>query len=777
MMENADGWQIRVRGLVQGVGFRPTVWRLARRAGLAGHVLNDGEGVLIRIAGRHEAAVALAAAIRAEAPQLSRIDALEIEPCMAPGGQGFSIVASETGPSRAAVTPDAATCSDCLCEIADPDDRRFGYAFTNCTNCGPRLSILRTVPWDRPNTSMAPFKMCPACRREYQDPADRRFHAQPNACPDCGPQLWLDTGDGAMAGDTPLTEAARLLRAGRIVAIKGLGGWQLAACAVDEEALTRLRAGKRRPHKPLALMAAGIGMIRRFCRVGEREEEALRSAAAPIVLLRRRRAGKPLPETVAPGMNRLGFMLPATPLHHMLFAHLDTPLVLTSGNVTGNPQITCDREALAQLGGIADAFLGHDRGIVHRVDDSVVQFGAAGRQVLRHARGLAPAPLVMHPDFAGLPPVLAMGGDMKNAFCLAGGQSAMLSPHIGDMTMPRARRDLDERLALLRALSGDRPECVAIDAHPGYHTTRLGHEIAARERLAVVEVQHHHAHVAAVMAEAGLPPDAPPVLGIALDGLGWGSDGTIWGGEFLRADFGGFTRLAHFPAIALPGGDKASRQPWRNLLAHLHHAFGAEALGDLLGRGSGPVAFRQLADKPWKSLCAMIDGKLNAPLASSAGRLFDAVAAALDLCFSEQSHEGHAAMQLQALAERADGDVGGYPVGVDRVPDWRPLWEALIADLVGGIAPEVIAARFHHGLVAALGAIVEMLARETEIRRIVVAGGVFQNTFLHDLLVAWLERRGFEVLRAQHVPLNDGGLAVGQAAIARVVRAGAAGHP
>ncbi len=773
-MAGGQGWQIRVRGLVQGVGFRPTVWRLARDAGLAGEVLNDAEGVLIRLAARRQEAGALAAAIRAAIPPLARIDAIEISACPAPcepGEGGFRIVASGAGAVRASVTPDAATCPQCLAEIADPSDRRHGYAFTNCTNCGPRLSITRAVPYDRANTSMAAFEMCPACQGEYENPADRRFHAQPNACPECGPRLWLKGADGrALPGD-PLAQAAALIARGRIVAIKGLGGWQLAANATDDAAVRRLRARKRRPHKPLALMASDPAAIRRHCHISPEEEEALRSPAAPIVLLGRLADAAGLPEAVAPGMNRLGFMLPGTPLHHLLMARLEAPIVLTSGNASGDPQITDDAEALALLAGVADAFLGHERAVVHRVDDSVVQITALGRQVLRHGRGLAPAPLILHPGFSGCPPVLAMGGDIKNAFCLMGEGQAVLSPHIGDMATERARRDLRARLSFMRDLFGARPARIAVDAHPGYHVSGLGREIAAGEGLELIEVQHHHAHVAAVMAGAGLAPDAPPVLGIVLDGLGWGSDGTIWGGEFLRADFRGFERLAHFPAVAMPGGDAASRQPWRNLLAHLHHAFGAQAAGRLIADHAGQAGFAGLSGKPWQMLQKMIERGVNAPPASSAGRLFDAVAAALGLCFDEQTYEGQAAMQLQALAERAPAHTGGYPATAGAVLDWAPMWRAILADIDRGEAPEVIAARFHNGLASALAGTAARLAAERGLSAVALCGGVFQNAYLLRLLAADLEGRGLELLKAP-VPLNDGGLALGQAVLGSVAHTG-----
>ncbi len=768
-----EGWQIRVRGLVQGVGFRPAVWRLARGRGLAGEVLNDAEGVLIRLAAPRAVAEELAAALAGACPPLARIDAIEISPCPRPPAGEFSIAASAGGAPRAAVTPDAATCPACRAEIFDPGNRRFGYAFANCTNCGPRLSITRAIPYDRASTSMAAFAMCPACRAEYEDPADRRFHAQPNACPACGPRLWLKDARGRPLPGEALEQAAELLGAGRIVAIKGIGGWQLAADAHSAEAVEELRRRKRRPHKPLALMAPDIAAIRRLCHVDEAEARELHGPAAPIVLLRRRAAaGEALPETVAPGMNRLGFMLPATPLHHLLMARLGRVVVLTSGNASGDPQITGDDEALERLGPVADAFLGHDRAVVQRVDDSVVQLGAdTGRQVLRHARGLAPAPLRLHEGFAGLPPVLAMGGDIKNAFCLLGDGQAILSPHVGDMATARARRDLGARIGFLRGLLGRAPARIAVDLHPGYYASRLGREIAAAEGLEIVEVQHHHAHVAAVMAGAGLAPDAPPVLGIVLDGLGWGADGSIWGGEFLRADFSGFERLARFAPVPMPGGDAASRAPWRNLLAHLHAAFGEAGVEGLIRDYPGLAGIGDLAQRPWKTLLRMIARGVNAPPASSAGRLFDAVAAALGLCVGEQSFEGQAAMLLQAAAERAPDAPAPEPWPVactGGVIGWKPLWLGLIEGLARGTPTADLAARFHATLSAALIATALPLMREGGLAQVALCGGGFQNLLLLEDVARAFRARGVEVLRQETVPLNDGGLAPGQGAIAAV---------
>ncbi|HIP24361.1 MAG TPA: carbamoyltransferase HypF, partial [Rhodobacteraceae bacterium] len=523
----SGGQEIRVRGLVQGVGFRPFVWHLAQQAGLVGEVLNDGGGVLIRL---QTGGAALMESLRKNAPPLARIDGLELRDYTGPLPEsGFHISASAGGVARTGITPDAATCADCLAEIRNPQNRRYRYPFTNCTNCGPRLTITCAIPYDRANTTMAAFPMCPACQTEYDDPSNRRYHAQPNACADCGPQLALVDAQGQPVPGEPLDRAAALIRAGKIVAIKGLGGFQLAVNAMDEAGVTRLRQRKNRLAKPLALMLRDLEMAEEIVVLDAAARKLLQGWQAPIVLLERH--GK-VANGVAPMQSRLGVMLPNTPLHHILMQMLDGPIVLTSGNIAGAPQISGNSEALEKLAGIADYFLLHDRDIANRMDDSVVQMLAKTPQILRRARGYAPAPLPLHKGFADLPPVLAMGGDLKNTFCLLDQGRATVSQHMGDMDNPATQRAFRETLDLYRQIHDFTPARVAVDRHPGYFSTRLGERMGE-----VIPVQHHHAHIAAVMAENGMPPDAPPVLGIVLDGLGYGDDGTLWGGEFLQADF------------------------------------------------------------------------------------------------------------------------------------------------------------------------------------------------------------------------------------------------
>ncbi|MCF6232795.1 MAG: carbamoyltransferase HypF [Rhodobacteraceae bacterium] len=746
--------EIRVRGLVQGVGFRPRVWHLAQQAGLVGEVLNDGGGVLIRLRAGGEA---LMQALHENSPPLARIDALELRVYTGPLPEsGFHIVASAGGAARTGISPDAATCPDCLAEVNDPHNRRHRYAFTNCTNCGPRLSITRAIPYDRAHTTMAAFPMCPACQAEYADPANRRYHAQPNACPDCGPQLALVDATGQPLSGDPLAQAAALIKAGKIVAIKGLGGFQLAADASNEAAVSHLRARKRRPGKPLALMLRDMDMAAKTVALDAPARALLQNWQAPIVLLAR--IGKVAP-SVAPGQPRLGVMLPNTPLHHILMQALDHPLVLTSGNVSGDPQIIDNSEALQKLGCIADYFLLHNRDIANRMDDSVVQMAGNTPQTLRRARGYAPAPLQLHKGFADLPPALAMGADLKNTFCLLKNGQAIVSQHMGDMKSPQTQRDVRHNLALYQKMYDFIPVRVAVDMHPGYFSTRLGQKMGE-----VVPVQHHHAHIAAVMAEHGLPPNAGPVLGVVLDGLGYGADGTIWGGEFLLADFRQFKRLAHFPPIALPGGDKANTQPWRNLFAHLRAAFGPDA--DLREQfGPLPVLDR-LEAKPLQMLGQMIDQNLNSPVASSAGRLFDAVAAALGLCFERQTYEGEAAMQLQAMAETCTSETGTYLIYTGKGLTWEKLWSGIFYDISNGVATGRIARRFHNALVQGIVRNTLAIAEDKNLQTVVLSGGVMQNRLLFSETRRLLQASGVAVLSPVHYPANDGGISLGQATIA-----------
>jgi len=746
--QGADGSSrselIRVRGLVQGVGFRPTVWRLARRCGLRGDVRNDGEGVLVRVGGNAEAVERFCVLLREECPPLARIDSLERSELRGPlEAADFRIVASETGAVRTGVVADAATCSSCRGEIADPSNRRHRYPFTNCTHCGPRLSIVRGIPYDRGNTSMSVFPMCRECRREYEDPSDRRFHAQPNACPACGPRVWLEDAQGGAVpfGDRDAVAAAsRLLAHGRILAIKGIGGFHLACDACSEPAVSSLRARKRRFRKPFALMARDLAVIRRYCALDRQEVGLLSSPAAPVVLLQ---ADGPehVAAEVAPGQCTLGFMLPYSPLHHLLLEDWDRPLVMTSGNLSEEPQCVDNGEAEHRLAGLADCYLLHDREIVNRVDDSVVRVMARKPRVLRRARGYAPTPLPLPPGFEGAPPVLALGGELKNSICLLKDGQAILSQHLGDLEEARTAREYEATIALYRALFRHDPRLVAVDLHPDYRSTRVGLALAEREGLELVAVQHHFAHVAAVLAENGRALDAGPVVGIALDGLGYGEDGTLWGGEILLADYFGYRRLAHLKPAPMPGGSKATREPWRSTYAQLVTHFGWEAF-------------------------------LNTPSTSSCGRLFDAVAAALGVCPEAVSYEGQAAIELEALAVgNGVEEEAGYPFAVEAgegpaVLSPEPMWRALLKDLALGTERSLIAARFHVGLAAAVADLAVALARAHGVRAVALSGGVFQNRILFEGVSGRVASAGLEVLSHKRVPANDGGLCLGQALVA-----------
>ena len=784
-----SGQLIRIRGLVQGVGFRPTCWRLARECGLAGDVRNDGEGVLLRLwpaqgAGPEAIERFCAQLAGPDLPPLARIDAIERVPWdHPPESEGFHIVASAATAVRTGIVADAATCPACASEIADPANRRYRYPFTNCTHCGPRLTIVRAIPYDRANTSMAVFPLCPACGAEYADPADRRFHAQPNACPVCGPRLWVvdasgreidPTGQGApkASQDAPrdaLTLASRLLAEGRILAIKGIGGFHLACDAANPQAVSELRLRKRRFAKPFALMARDLAVIGRYCRVSECEAGLLASPAAPIVLLERLEQSPPLAADLAPGQRSLGLMLPYSPLHHLLLADWERPLVMTSGNLSEEPQCIDNTDALTRLDGLADFALLHDREIVNRVDDSVVRVMDGAPRLLRRARGYAPAPIPLPSGFEGAPSVLAFGGELKNTLCLLKDGQAVLTQHLGDLEEARTAREYARTLGLYLDLFEHRPERCAVDLHPDYRSTQTGRDHAARAGLPLETVQHHHAHIASVLADNGRPLDAGPVLGIALDGLGYGADGTLWGGELLVADYRGYERAGWLRPVPLPGGVRAILEPWRCLFAQLESALGFDAV---LDRWPDLPVARGLAARPIGTLRTMIARGLNAPMSSSAGRLFDAVAAALGLGGEVISYEGQAAIELEALADSAGEDAGpGYPFaragdGAGLLLDPTPLWPALLDDLAAGVAPARIARRFHRGFCEAVAALGCEIARDRGLDTVALSGGVMQNRLVLEGLSTQLRGHGLTVLLHRQVPSNDGGLSLGQAAVA-----------
>ncbi len=769
------GETIRVRGLVQGVGFRPTVWRLARDLDLPGDVRNDGQGVVIHVWGDRGRSDALCARLIRDCPPLARIDTLERLPLTeSVPGEGFHILASDPSEVRTGVVPDAATCERCCAEILDPESRRYRYPFTNCTHCGPRLSILRGIPYDRAQTSMAGFVLCPECLAEYRDPADRRFHAQPTACPRCGPRAWLeDTAGNPVAladlGARDAVEGASLLlNRGAILAVKGVGGFHLACDGTDEAVVGELRRRKRRFDKPFALMARDLEVIRRYCRVSEAEASLLQSPAAPILLLDLGGERRVAP-AVAPGQGSLGFMLPYSPLHHLLLQGCERPLVMTSGNLSDEPPCIDNRDASARLRPIADYFLLHDREILNRVDDSVVRFLDGTPGFLRRARGYAPGSLALPADLAGAPPILAMGAELKSTLCLTQEGRAILSQHLGDLEEARTAAEYERTLELYRRLFQHRPQAIAVDLHPDYRSSARGRAWAAEAGLVLVGVQHHHAHIASVLAENGWALADGAVLGIALDGLGFGPDGTLWGGELLLADYRDYRRVGWLRPTPMPGGMQAVREPWRNTLAQILTGMGWERFRERYG-SLGLASW--LAERPLGVLSAMIERGLNAPLSSSCGRLFDGVAAALGICRERVTYEGQAAIELETLAAPALGGLSdGYPFAIVDAPgglvlDPSPLWEGLFEDLLAGADPAWMAARFHLGLIAALAALAEGLASRHGVDQVALSGGVLQNRILFEGLVSRLRGSGFRVLTHRQVPSNDGGIALGQAAVA-----------
>ncbi|MBV1700757.1 MAG: carbamoyltransferase HypF [Hyphomicrobiales bacterium] len=772
--------EIRVRGRVQGVGFRPSVWQIAHDLSLNGEVLNDSEGVLIRVCGNASKIAALIETLRAAPPPLAEIVAIETRGFSGGLADGFHIVESQQGASRTQIAPDAATCEVCAAEVLDPFARRFRYPFTNCTHCGPRLSIVRAVPYDRATTSMEPFPLCAACESEYRNPADRRFHAEATACHICGPKARLIRLDGraihfeqhSMLDD--VDAALSLIQKGEIVAIKGLGGYQLACDATRPDVVARLRVLKRREAKPFALMARDLAVIARFCAFDDLERAALVSREAPIVLMRADGEER-LPEAIAPGMNTLGFMLPSTPLHILMLRRMARPVVMTSGNLSDAPQIIDDVEAALKLGPIAAFALVHNREIANRMDDSVVRRMDGAIRVLRRARGYAPAALGLPPGFAGAPDLLAFGAEMKSSFCLIKDGQAVLSQHQGDLEDAATFEDYTRNIALYRQLFDHAPKHLAADLHPEYLSTKLAVKTARQQHLPLVQIQHHHAHAAACLAENMRPLDAPPVLAIVLDGLGLGHDGTLWGGEFLLADYRRFERLGTFKPVAMPGGAKAAREPWRNLYAHLMAEMGWA--GFAMNFGGLPL-FAMLEAKPLATLAAMLKVQTNVPQASSCGRLFDAVAAATGLCFEHQAYEGEAGARLEAGVCREtlahEGDELAYPFAIPRLkgsalPYIEPLgmWQALLGDLILQTPVSVISARFHKGLAKTIVAMVRKLAGDpARFDTVALSGGCFQNAVLFEEVARRLRDANFTVLAHAKVPANDGGIALGQALIA-----------
>jgi hydrogenase maturation protein HypF len=736
---------VRVEGVVQGVGFRPYVHGLAHRFGLSGRVGNDTAGVFMEIEGAEQAVSEFLATLPAQAPPLAVIEQVRTQPLAPTGEPGFHIVSSNAGGRRdTLISADTATCEDCLRELADPADRRFDYPFINCTNCGPRFTIVRDVPYDRPFTTMASFAMCQDCAREYHDPADRRFHAQPVCCPACGPRLQLIDASGAESPGEPLAAAAQLLREGVVLAVKGLGGFHVATLAADAAATAELRARKHREDKPFAVMVADLDAARELCEVGPVAAQVLTGRRRPVVLLPRR-PDAPVAPAVAPGNRNLGLMLPYTPLHHLLLRETAEPIVLTSGNISDEPIAYQDDDARRRLTGIADAYLTHNRAIHMRTDDSVVRVFRGTELPVRRSRGYAPEPLTLAQPVPL--PILGCGAELKSTFCLARGRHAFLSHHIGDLENYETLRSFTDGIAHFRRLFDVTPEVVAHDLHPEYLSTKYAVDLSDVE---LVGVQHHHAHIASCLADNGA---AGPVLGVAFDGTGFGSDGTLWGGEFLLADLTGFQRMAHLVPVPLPGGAAAIRQPWRMAAAYL----GSDAPQDLIQRNA----------QHWDAVLTMASRRVNAPLTSSAGRLFDAVASILGIRDSI-NYEGQAAVELEQRAELTES--GSYSATITEGPPLQlhgvDLVRAVVADREAGVPAELIATRFHHGLADAIVRICVMLRETTGVDVAALSGGVFQNVLLLERTVASLEQSGFHVLTHHRVPPNDAGISLGQIAVA-----------
>lgn len=748
--------RVTVQGVVQGIGFRPFVYRLAHQFGLSGWVHNTADGVELEVEGRPAQLAAFLHALQREAPPLAHIatvTALETSPR---GTRDFTIRAGRTDGQHTLLPPDVATCAQCLQEIGDPRQRRFGYAFTNCTNCGPRFTIVHSLPYDRSATTMAAFTLCPACTAEYTNPADRRFHAEPMACPSCGPQVWLEMTPqgGERFGRLPLkpvkdvlSHTAALFQGGAVIAVKSLGGFHLACDATNDEAVLTLRAAKARPDKPLAVMVSTLDEAHQYGLISEAEEGLLTSVQAPIVLVQKQ-AGSRLSATIAPGNAYVGLMLPYTPLHHLLLRASGRPLVMTSGNRRGEPLCQTAEEATEALGSTVDAFLLHDRPIHQRCDDSVFFLGTTGLQPLRRSRGYTPSPVQM--PIASPVPVLAVGAELKNTFCLLRGQEAVLSQHIGDMASLATQQHFASSLEHWKTLLNITPAAVAHDLHPSYTTSQYTQTLD----LPRIGVQHHHAHVATCLADNGV---SGPVIGVVFDGTGYGTDGAIWGGEFAVADFGHARRVAHLEYMPLPGGDAAIRHPARIAVAYLIQLFGELP----------PVPFlKTMPLSEQRLIRQMVKQRVNTPLTSSCGRLFDAVAALVGLR-GQVTYEAQAAIELEAVSSCLTEEHGTYPFTVrDGQVQLRSLLGQIVSDVEAGVSPGIIGQRFHHTLAEMVRYVCLRVRDSDGLNAVALSGGCWQNRLLLARTVRRLQAEGFTVYTHKQVPTNDGGLSLGQAAVA-----------
>jgi hydrogenase maturation protein HypF len=742
-------------GIVQGVGFRPFVYRLAVKNSLTGFVQNSPEGAIAEVEGIPEDIDTFYNSIRQELPPLASIANISSSEIDTSDDDTFKIIGStKQGHADVHITPDAAICTDCLKELFNPEDRRFRYPFINCTNCGPRLTIINAIPYDRPNTSMSCFEQCPQCLAEYNNPADRRFHAQPNACPVCGPQVTLLDAKGAIIEtDDPINAAIDLLSSGHVLAIKGLGGFHLSVDASNDEAVKKLRSRKYREEKPLAIMTRDIDQAKRIAEISEEENILLTSVQRPIVLLKKIKNNL-ISGFVAPSVSSLGIMLPYTPLHYLLLKNNFTALVMTSANQVDEPICTCNREAVDRLHGIADYFLVHNRDILVRCDDSIAFVAAGKPQLMRRSRGWVPQPLEMKES---MPDILAVGPQLKTTQCILKGNFAYFSPYIGDLETPQARDFFSESLTLMKRITESDPQIIACDYHPAYYSTQAAEGLPAAR---VIRVQHHHAHIVSCMAENKIQGD---VIGLAMDGTGYGLDGNAWGGEFLIANESLFQRFGHLQYIVLPGGDKAIHEPWRIAASLLRTAYGNEWKG---------IALRlKLAEDKniLDTLDKIIEGRINSPLSSGLGRLFDGVAA-LAGCRRTVSFEGQAAMELEALSAGASGSPYSFDILQDgdksNIVDFTAMIRAIVADLDAGKDKAQIAASFHLALIDAFAVMADKIRKSTGFTRVVLSGGCFQNKILLEGSIEKLKRAGFEVYCHRQVPTNDGGVSLGQAVIA-----------
>jgi len=757
------GLRIHISGIVQGVGFRPFVYGLATRLALKGWVRNTSAGVDIEVDGDKDILDSFLKALRDEAPSLSQIDELTASFQPSSGFNTFDIIHSESIPSAfQPISPDVAICDDCLREMLDPNDRRYRYPFINCTNCGPRFTIIKDIPYDRPKTTMAPFAMCPDCEREYKDPLNRRFHAQPVACPVCGPQVMFERLNvGRLASsDKAITETQTALANGEILAIKGLGGFHLACDATNAKSVSELRQRKLRVDKPFALMMPDIETIEQHCFVSEAERELLTSSARPIVLLKRKTESN-IAEEIAPRQDWIGVMLPYTPLHHLLFTDSMPPLVMTSGNLSEEPIATDNNEARTRLASLADAFLMHNRDIHIRCDDSVVRtFERSTVETLkpvniypiRRSRGYSPFPVKLPFD---VPQILAAGSELKNTFCITNKNYAFLSHHIGDMENYETLKSFEQGIEHFERLFRVKPEAIAYDLHPNYLATRYALERAERESILTIGAQHHHAHIAACMAEHGLD-GSRPVIGVSFDGTGYGEDGTIWGGEFLIADYKSYQRAFHLEYFPLPGGDASIKKPARTALALLW------SLG--LDWDERLASVTEFSEAERTLLHNQLEKNINTPLTSSMGRLFDAVAALAGVR-QRVNYEGQAAIEFESLADSAEEKIYSFGLNQDEV-QVRGVIQALIKDVMAGIPTSKVSARFHNGLAEGVRTVVKKISQDSGIHEVALSGGVWQNITLLGRTLSLLENDGFEVYIHREVPTNDGGLALGQAMIA-----------